>query len=62
MAIVYGSPFAIDWKNKDKVIEYANKLGKGMTVYKHPRRNNYNIKHTDNLTSDELAWVVYQTK
>jgi hypothetical protein len=46
MSRVYGSPFKVDWSDRNAVIAYAKRLGSGMTVYKHPARNNYNITHT----------------
>jgi hypothetical protein len=47
MTKVYGSPFKIDWKDKEDVIAYAKRFGPGMSVVKYPSRNNYNITHTD---------------
>lgn len=55
-----------DWYNREEVISYARALGKGMTVYKHPSRDNYNITHssrTDLLSGylAEGAVIVYET-
>ena len=65
MPRVAGSPFRINWENKDMVIAYAKKLGPGQTVYKHPNRSNYNIRHTSTLSraGDEVPqrWIVHQT-
>ena len=36
----------VNWKDKKSVILYAEKLGRGMTVFKAPDRDNYNITHT----------------
>lgn len=58
---VVGNPFAIDWHNKEAVIAYAMKFGIGMTVYKRPDRNNYNITHTARTDLYEPEWVIYQT-
>ncbi|AXP07811.1 hypothetical protein SmphiM6_120 [Sinorhizobium phage phiM6] len=60
--IVRGSPFKIDWKDKDAVIAYAKTLGKGQTVFKHPDRDNYNITHTECPERYEGCEIVYQTK
>ena len=40
------SPFKVDYTDKAAVLKLAQNMGKGMTVYKHPARNNYNITHT----------------
>lgn len=61
MTRVAGSPFRIDWKDKEAVIAYAKKLGKGQTVFKHPARDNYNITHTELKNRYEPEWVVCQT-
>lgn len=34
------------WMDKESVIAYAKRLGKGQTVYKDPDRDNYNICFT----------------
>jgi hypothetical protein len=62
MKKVTGSPFAIDYSDKEQVIAFANKLGKGMTVYKDPSRSNYNITHTSRTDQYLPDWVVFQTK
>ena len=54
------SPFKIDWSDKDAVIRYAKTLGSGMTVFKLPERNNYNIKHTSTYRGAASA-VVFKT-
>ncbi len=51
----------MDWTNKEQVIAYAKKLGKGQTVFKHPSRNNYNITHTVRTDRYKSEWVVYQS-
>lgn len=51
----------IDWNDKNVVIAYAKKLGKGMTVFKHPDRRNFNITHTEVPKRYEGCEVVYQT-
>lgn len=61
MRSVSGSPFAIDWLDKDAVIAYAKKFGKGMTVSKSPDRDNYNITHTVNEHLYRGDTVVFQT-
>lgn len=44
------------------VIAYAEKLGPGQTVFKHPDRKNYNITHTERTDQYKKEWVVWQTK
>lgn len=58
---VHGSPFAINYCDKDAVIGYAKRLGPGMTVFKHPDRYSYNITHTERTDRYEPEWVVHQT-
>jgi hypothetical protein len=60
MSKVYGNPFKIDWENKDAVIEYARKLGRGMTVFKSPHRSNYNICHTERTELYSPSEIVVQ--
>jgi hypothetical protein len=36
----------MDWKSLPQVKAYADRLGPGMTVFKLPSRQNYNITHT----------------
>lgn len=63
MATVYGSPFKINWKDKDEVITYAKKLGKGMSVFKDEGVPNYGITHTSrtDLTSKEGRTILFRT-
>jgi len=61
MVKVYGSPFAIDWKDKDAVIAYAKKLGKGQVVFKHPNRANYNITFVCRPGLYEGCEIIYKT-
>lgn len=51
----------IDWKNVDEVTAYAKRLGKGLTVFKHPDRANYNITHTSRPELYAGCKVVHQT-
>ena len=62
MARVYGSPFKIDWFNKDAVIAYAKKFGPGQVVVKYPGRANYNITDANsaNLEYDGVE-IIYRT-
>lgn len=62
MPVVYGSPFAVNWSNFEDVCTYADKLGPGQLVYKHPDRNNYNITHSTRWKEINPAWVLYETK
>lgn len=55
------NPFKVDWTDKNAVVDYAKRLGKGQTVFKHPSRRNYNITHTVRTDQYEQEWVVYQT-
>ena len=61
MTKIYGSPFAIDWKDKDNVIAYAKKLGKGHIVFKHPSRDNYNITFVCRPDQYEGCEIIYKT-
>ncbi len=63
MAKVYGSPFKVDWTDKEKVIAYAKRLGKGMTVFKDYAQPNYGITHTsrEDRLSIKGRTIVYQT-
>lgn len=54
-------PFAVNYFNLEAVKKYADELGRGMTVYKHPDRPNYNITHTSRRDLYKPEWVVYQT-
>ena len=51
----------MNWNNKEQVISNAKRLGKGMTVYKHPDRPNYNITHTSRTDRYHPSWVVFQS-
>jgi hypothetical protein len=61
MPIVYGSPFKINWTNKEAVIAYAKKLGPGQLVYKDPSRPNFNIMHSTRWKEINPAWVIFET-
>jgi hypothetical protein len=61
MGYFVGENARMDWENKDAVIAYAERLGSGQTVFKHPDRPNYNITHTSRTDRYEKAWVVHQT-
>ena len=60
--VAIGSPFRVDWTNLDAVISYAKQLGPGMTVFKHPARDNYNITHSSRMDRYPDSWVVFQTQ
>lgn len=60
MAIVYGSPFDVDWTNLEEVKRYADKLGAGNIVYQHPERDNFNITHS--AIRIHKDWIVYISK
>lgn len=48
MAKVSGNEvFGTDYNDLEAVKRLARKLGKGMSVLKHPSRQNYNISHTE---------------
>ncbi len=53
----------VNWLNANSVKNFADRLGPGMTVYKHPRRYNYNICHTENeeRLGIDPEWVVYRS-
>jgi hypothetical protein len=51
----------IDWMDKAAVVAFANRLGTGQTVFKHPDRSNYNITHTSRTDRYHPDWVVHQT-
>lgn len=55
------SPFRVNWLDLEQVKEYARKLGRGQTVYKHPNRPNYNITHTARADLYRPEWVLLQT-
>lgn len=42
-------------------VRLARASNRGMTVYKHPLRNNYNITFTSRYDRYEPQWVVCQT-
>jgi len=52
-----------DYTDVNAVIALAKRFGKGMTVYKHPGRQNYNITHTSrrDLWAIPGAVVAYQS-
>lgn len=56
------SPFSVNWHDLAAVKSYAQKLGKGMTVYKKSSRNNYNITHTSRTDLYQPEEVVFQTQ
>lgn len=49
----------IDWKDKKQVIQFAQKLGKGMTVFFNGK--NFQITHTSRKDQWEGKEVVFQT-
>lgn len=51
----------INWQDKEAVIQYAKEMGAGMTVFKHPSRDTFNITHTSRKDRYEIEWVVFQT-
>ncbi len=51
----------MDWTDKNAVIAKAKTFGKGMTVFKHPDRNNYNVTHTSRKDQYDPSWVVFQS-
>lgn len=51
----------VDWNDLDSVKDYAEKLGPGMVVIKHPDRNNYNITHASRTDLYDPSWVVHET-
>lgn len=58
---VFGSPFALNWADKDAVIAYARKLGPGVVVIQRPGRDNFNIVHASRPDLYTLSMVVYRT-
>lgn len=50
--------FSVDWKSLEAVIAFSETLGPGMTVIKHPDRDNYNIVHTSRTDLTGRAGVV----
>lgn len=63
MPTVYGNPFRINWKDKDAVIAYANRLGKGQTVFQDQGRDTFGIVHSSrkDRLSLEGRTIVHQT-
>jgi hypothetical protein len=59
--MVRTDPFAVNYFSLEACKKYADELGKGQTVYKHPDRPNYNITHTSRRDLYEPEWIVYQT-
>ena len=51
----------MDWTNKIEVIKYAQRLGSGVVVYKHPSRNNFNITHSSRTDRFKKEWVVFSS-
>lgn len=56
------SSHAVDWQDQTKVCEYADGLGYGLVVYKHPNRLQYNICHKADTERYDLSWVIYETR
>lgn len=63
MATVYGSPFKVNWGDKDAVIAYAKKLGRGMSVIQDAGRDTFGITHTSrtDLLAKPGRKIIYQT-
>jgi len=53
------SPFAVNWRNLDDVIEYAKQLGPDQIVIKHPNRPNYNITFKSRTDLYKPEWVMW---
>lgn len=51
----------MDWTNKDQVIAYAKRLGRGQTVFKREDRPNFNITHTSRKDQYIETEVIHQT-
>jgi len=51
----------VDYTDRAAVVAYAKRLGKGMTVYKHPERANFNITHTSRTDLYRPGWVIFQS-
>jgi hypothetical protein len=59
---VAGSPFAVDWSDKDAVIAYAKKLGEGMIVISNPMaRNQFAISFVEHSSRYEPDQIVFTT-
>lgn len=62
--MVSGSPFKINWEDKEAVIAYAKRMQEecavGLVVFKHPSRSNYNITFTDRSDQYDPEWVVFR--
>lgn len=61
MKVRASTVFSIDWTNLDEVKKLADKLGPGMSVYKHPDRQNYNIIHSVKENTESGVIIVYRT-
>lgn len=53
--------FGCDYTDLNAVIRLAKAMGKGMTVFQHPGRPNYNITHTERTDQYRPEWVKFQT-
>lgn len=51
----------VNWTDKQSVIAYAKRLGKGMIVIKRPDRDNYNITHAERADLYQKEWVIFTT-
>jgi len=66
--IVYGSPFKLDWTDKEKIIAYAKRFGDDTCVFKHPDRDNYNITHLSRFMASVKTggyreeWLVWRSE
>lgn len=63
MATVYGNPFKVNWGNKEEVIAYAKRLGRGMSVIQDEGRDTFGITHTDrtDLLAKPGRKIIHQT-
>lgn len=51
----------VDYTSRGAVIALAKSFGKGMTVFKHPDRANYNVTHTSRTDQYQPEWITHQT-
>lgn len=56
MPIVYGSPFKLDWRDREAVIAYCKRLGGDSVVIKVAGRDNYNITFRNRVDGAEVIW------
>ena len=52
----------VDYSDLKSVIKYADNLGPGTVVYKHPMRGAFSVCHKARTDLYDMSWVAYEAR